>query len=62
MCMEIKLLNASKSLQLKKCRDDQLQRFKWDNEGRIHPISDMNLCLTIAKGEPKKEEGDLLYI
>ena len=41
----------------KKCRDDQLQRFKWDNEGRIHPISDMNLRLTIAKGEPKKGGG-----
>ena len=57
VCIEIKLLNASTSLQLKKCQNDQLQKFKRDNEGRIQPVSGMNLCLTIAKGQPKRGGG-----
>ena len=57
VCMEATSVTASASLQLTKCRDGQLQRFKWDKEGKIYLMDDETLCLTVAQGESRKGGG-----
>ena len=57
VCMEAASVTTSASLQLRKCDGEQLQQFDWDDEGRIHLIDNMKLCLTIAQGESRKGRG-----
>ena len=57
VCMEAASVTASASLQLTKCRDEQLQRFEWDKEGKIYLMDDKSLCLTVAQGESRKGGG-----
>ena len=57
VCMEADSNTASASLRLSKCQDEELQKFEWDNNGRIYLISNMKLCLTIAQGKSRKGGG-----
>ena len=57
MCMEADSNTASASLRLSKCQDEELQKFEWDNNGRIYLISNMKLCLTVAQGKSRKGGG-----
>ena len=57
VCMEAASNIAAASLQLSKCQDKELQKFKWDNNGRIHLISNIKLCLTVAQGKSRKGGG-----
>ena len=36
---------------------EKLQKFEWDNNGRIYLISNMKLCLTVAQGKSRKGGG-----
>jgi hypothetical protein len=57
VCMEADSNTASASLRLSKCQDEELQKFEWDNNGRIYLINNMKLCLTIAQGKSRKGGG-----
>ena len=48
---------ASVTLRLRKCQNLKLQKFKLDDKGRIHLISNIKLCLTVAHGKPNKGRG-----
>jgi hypothetical protein len=48
---------ASASLRLSECQDEELQKFEWDNNGRIYLISNMKLCLTVTQGKSRKGGG-----
>ena len=57
VCMEADSNTASASLRLRKCQDEELQKFEWDNIGRIYLASDTELCLTVAQGKSRKGRG-----
>ena len=57
VCMEANSNTASSSLRLRKCDGERLQQFDWDDDGTIHLIDNMKLCLTIAQGESRKGGG-----
>ena len=57
VCMEADSNTASASLRLSECQDEELQKFEWDNNGRIYLISNMKLCLTVAQGKSRKGGG-----
>ena len=57
VCMEAASAAVSENLRLSHCRDEKFQEFKWDEKGRIHLISNLKLCLTVAQGQSKKGGG-----
>jgi hypothetical protein len=57
VCMESVSVSASENIQLSNCRNGKLQKFKWDKTGRIHLISNLKLCLTVAQGQSRKGGG-----
>jgi hypothetical protein len=57
VCMEAVSAVVSSNIRLSHCRDEKFQEFKWDEKGRIHLISNLKLCLTVAQGESKKGGG-----
>jgi hypothetical protein len=57
VCMEAASITAAANIRLSNCRYEKLQAFKWDNKGRIHLISNIKLCLTVAQGQSKKGGG-----
>ena len=57
VCMEATSNTPSASLGLSKCNDEDLQKFEWDNHGRIYLISNMKLCLTVDQGKSRKGGG-----
>jgi hypothetical protein len=57
VCMEADSNTASASLRLSKCQAKELQKFEWDNNGRIYLISNIKLCLTVAQGESRRGGG-----
>ena len=57
VCMEAASNTASALLRLSKCDDKELQKFQWDNNGRIYLISNTKLCLTVAKGKSREGGG-----
>jgi len=57
VCMESESVSASATIRLSKCNHGKLKEFEWDTKGRIHPISDFKLCLTIAQGKSRKGGG-----
>lgn len=57
VCMEAASVSASENIQLSNCRNGKLQKFKWNKTGRIHLISNLKLCLTVAQGQSRKGGG-----
>ncbi|MDA9990872.1 ricin-type beta-trefoil lectin domain protein [Paracoccaceae bacterium] len=57
VCMEANTNTASSSLILRKCQDEKLQKFEWDNEDNIHLIDNEKLCLTVSQGKSRKGGG-----
>ena len=57
VCMEAASISASAPIKLNTCNSGTLQKFEWDTKGRVHPISDIKLCLTIAQGQSRKGGG-----
>ena len=57
VCMEAVSVAVSANLRLSHCRNKGVQKFKWDEKGRIHLISNSKLCLTVAQGQSKKGGG-----
>jgi hypothetical protein len=55
--MEAASVSASENIQLSNCRNVKLQKFKWNKTGRIHLISNLKLCLTVAQGQSRKGGG-----
>ena len=57
VCMEADSNTASASLRLSKCQDEELQKFEWDNNGRIYLTSNLELCLTVVQGKFRRGRG-----
>jgi hypothetical protein len=55
--MEAASVSVSANIQLSNCRNGKLQEFKSDKKGRIHLISNLKLCLTVAQGQSRKGGG-----
>jgi hypothetical protein len=57
VCMEAASVSTSAPIKLSTCNSGALQKFEWDTKGRVHPISDRKLCVTIAQGQSRKGGG-----
>lgn len=57
VCMEAKSIVTSATLDLKECNREKLQGFNLGVTGRIQPINNLELCLTVAKGKSKRGGG-----
>jgi len=57
VCMEAASVSVSANIQLSNCRNEKFQEFEWNKKGRIHLISNLKLCLTIAQGKSRKGGG-----
>jgi hypothetical protein len=57
VCMEASSDSLSENIQLSNCRNGKFQEFKWKKNGRIHLISNLKLCLTVAQGQSRKGGG-----
>ena len=57
VCMEAASNTPSATLLLSRCEDEILQEFNWGSNGRIYPLSNKELCLTIAQGKSRKGGG-----
>jgi hypothetical protein len=57
VCMKASSIIASANLKLGKCDYSKLQKFEWSNKGKIHPISNKKLCLTVNQGQSKQGGG-----
>ena len=57
VCMETASAAVSANLKLSHCRNEKFQEFELDEKGRIHLISNLKLCLTVAQGQSKKGGG-----
>jgi len=57
VCMEVASVSTSAPIKLSTCNSGALQKFEWDTKGRVHPISDRKLCVTIAQGQSRKGGG-----
>ena len=55
--MEAVSFASSANLRLRECRNKDLQKFELDESGRIHPIGNMELCLTVSQGRSRKGGG-----
>ena len=57
VCMEASSFTASSEIGLSDCKNDDLQKFKWDENDRIHPVHKKDLCLTIFQGQSRNGGG-----
>ena len=57
VCMEAVSAGVAANIRLSQCRDRKFQEFELDEKGRIHLISNLKLCLTVAQGQSKKGGG-----
>ena len=57
VCIEATSNTAQAPLLLRKCQDKKLQKFKWENNGRIYLVSNEKLCLTVAQGKSRQGGG-----
>ena len=57
VCMEAVSVAVPANIRLSNCRNGKFQEFEWDDKGRIHLISNLKLCLTVAQGQSKKGGG-----
>ena len=57
VCMEAASNTPSATLLLSRCEDEILQEFNCGSNGRIYPLSNKELCLTIAQGKSRKGGG-----
>ena len=55
--METASATVSANLRLSHCRNRKFQEFELDEKGRIHLITNLKLCLTVAQGQSKKGGG-----
>ena len=58
VCVRAESMIPKASLQLERCREgEELQKFGWDDKGRIYAIANPRLCITVAQGEARKGGG-----
>ena len=57
VCMEVASVSTSAPIKLSTCNSGAIQKFEWDNIGRIYLASDTELCLTVAQGKSRKGRG-----
>ena len=57
VCVKAESMRLTASLKLKECRDDKLQKFRWDEKGRIYLKENPSLCITAAQGDATKGGG-----
>ena len=57
LCMEAYSFTASSEIGLSDCKNEDLQKFKWDQNDRIHLVDKKDLCLTISQGQSRNGGG-----
>ena len=57
VCMDASSLTASSEIGLSDCKNEDLQKFKWDQNDRIHLVDKKDLCLTISQGQSRNGGG-----
>ena len=62
MCMEAEKIEESSVLGLKNCDKNDRQKFILENNGRIHPKTNINLCLTVSKNFREGGGGNPVHL
>ena len=58
VCVRAESTRPATSLELERCREgEELQKFGWDDKGRIYAVANPRLCITVAEGEARKGGG-----
>ena len=58
VCVRAESMRPAASLELERCREgEELQKFGWDDKGRIYAVANPRLCITVAEGEARQGGG-----
>ena len=57
VCVRAESMRLAGSLKLQECKEEKLQKFWWDDAGRIYLIENPSLCITAAPGEARQGGG-----
>ena len=57
VCMEAASFTSSSKLGLGDCKNENLQKFEWDEKDRIRLTDSHDLCITIAHGQSRNGGG-----
>ena len=61
-CMEAVKIEKSSRLELKNCDKNQKQEFIFQNDGKIQPLSNLNLCLTASENFREGGGGNPVHL
>ena len=61
-CMEAVKIEKSSRLELKNCDKNQKQEFVFQNDGKIQPLSNLNLCLTASENFREGGGGNPVHL
>ena len=62
VCMEAVRIEKSSRLELKNCDKNQKQEFIFQNDGKIQPLSNLNLCLTASENFREGGGGNPVHL
>ena len=62
VCMEAEKIEESSSLLLNTCNKKDKQKFTLQNDGKIQPLSDLNLCLTASESFREGGGGNPVHL
>ena len=62
VCMEAVKIEKSSRLELKNCDKNQKQEFIFQNDGKIQPLSNLNLCLTASENFREGGGGNPVHL
>ena len=61
-CMEAVKIEKSSRLELKNCDKNQKQKFIFQNDGKIQPVGNLNLCLTTSENFREGGGGNPVHL
>jgi len=62
VCMQAQKIEQSSRLELTNCDKNEKQKFILQNDGRIQPMSDLNLCLTVSESYREGSGGNPVHL
>tara|TARA_B100001029_G_scaffold179369_1_gene188619 strand:- start:1102 stop:1662 length:561 start_codon:yes stop_codon:yes gene_type:complete len=62
VCIAAEKVEESSPLKLKNCDKTDKQKFIFQNDGRIQPLQDLNLCLTVSQNHKEGGGGNPVHL
>ena len=62
VCMEVEKIEKSSILFLNKCDKNQKQQFVFQVDGKIQPLSNLDLCLTVSENFREGGGGNPVHL